>query len=110
MKFAGPEAETSKQKEQENEPSKSIEEENEPSESKIIENEPSKPIKEEVERKKPVKQENEQKKSGSKMAYATARAAVAAAALRRFLGKSKEEVAAIKVQTAFRRFLVMFFM
>nr|XP_043614077.1 protein IQ-DOMAIN 3-like [Erigeron canadensis] len=94
LKFAGQEAETSKQKEPENEPSKPIEEQNEP----------NKPIKE-VEKKKPVKQENEQKKGGSKMAYATARAAVAAAALRRFLGKSKEEVAAIKIQTAFRRYL-----
>ncbi|XP_071732889.1 uncharacterized protein [Rutidosis leptorrhynchoides] len=114
LKFAEPEAETSKLKEQENESNRPKEPENEPSKSTEPEDEPSKPTKEEIEQKKPAKQENEQnkpakqeneqKKIGSKMAYATSRAAVAAAAFRRFLGKSKEEVAAIKVQTAFRRF------
>ncbi|KVI04993.1 hypothetical protein Ccrd_016688 [Cynara cardunculus var. scolymus] len=67
--------------------------------------EPSKPKKPENEPSKPKKLENEQNKNSFK-----ARAAGAAAAFRRLLGKSKEEVAAIKVQTAFRRFLVMFYM
>ncbi|XP_024990480.1 protein IQ-DOMAIN 1-like [Cynara cardunculus var. scolymus] len=62
--------------------------------------EPSKPKKPENEPSKPKKLENEQNKNSFK-----ARAAGAAAAFRRLLGKSKEEVAAIKVQTAFRRFL-----
>ncbi|PWA75472.1 IQ motif, EF-hand binding site [Artemisia annua] len=93
VKFAEPEA------------SKTTELKNEPSKEREPENEPSKPIKPEVEQKNPVKQDNEPIKPSYSMAYATARAAVAAAAFRRFLGKSKEEVAAIKVQTAFRRFL-----
>lgn len=104
LKFAEPEAEPSKPKEPENEPTKPIEPEDEPSKPTIPENEPIKPIKQEIEQKKPAKTENEQKKPASTMAFATSRAAVAAAAFRRFLGKSKEEVAAIKVQTAFRRF------
>lgn len=120
LKFAEPEAgtsetrnpvesenEPSKPTEAENEPSKPNEPENEPSKPAKPENEPSKPVKPEIEQKKPAKPENEPSKPGITMAYATARAAVAAAAFRRFLGKSKEEVAAIKVQTAFRRFLVM---
>ncbi|PWA55784.1 IQ motif, EF-hand binding site [Artemisia annua] len=85
--------------------SKTTELENEPSKEREPENEPSKPTKPEVDQKNPVKQDNEPIKPSYSMAYATARAAVAAAAFRRFLGKSKEEVAAIKVQTAFRRFL-----
>ncbi|XP_076911027.1 protein IQ-DOMAIN 3-like [Bidens hawaiensis] len=84
IKFAEPQAE----------PSKPVE----------PEPEPSKPTKPEIEPKKPVKPDNEQSKPVHTMAYA-AKAAAAAASFRRFLGKSKEEVAAIKVQACFRRFL-----
>ncbi|KAK1415675.1 hypothetical protein QVD17_31460 [Tagetes erecta] len=91
-------AETSEPTQQENEPDKDTVPEHEP------QNEPIKPTKQEIEEKKPAKPENEPTKPGYTMAFATSRAAVAAAAFRRILGKSKEEVAAIKVQTAFRRF------
>ncbi|XP_076961025.1 protein IQ-DOMAIN 3-like [Bidens hawaiensis] len=67
-------------------------------------NEPSKPTKPEIEPKKPAKPDNEQSKPVHTMAYA-AKAAAAAAAFRWFLGKSKEEVAAIKVQACFRRYV-----
>ncbi|KAK1419620.1 hypothetical protein QVD17_28840 [Tagetes erecta] len=98
LKFSGTEAESSQPTKPDNEPSKP----NEP------ERNPIKPIKPENDPIKPTKPDIEQKKStkhAHTMAYATTRAAVAAAAIRRFLGKSKEEVAAIKVQTSFRRFL-----
>ncbi|KAI3816097.1 hypothetical protein L1987_15786 [Smallanthus sonchifolius] len=117
LKFE-PEAEPSEPTEQDNEPSKPIEPEHDPSKpieperdpSKTIEPErdPSTPTKPDNDPSKPTKPDIEQKKHakpGHTMAYTTARAAVAAAAFRRFLGKSKEEVAAIKVQAAFRQFL-----
>ncbi|KAI3695888.1 hypothetical protein L1987_78891 [Smallanthus sonchifolius] len=108
IKYAEPEAETSEPTEQENEPSKPIEPERDPSRPIEPEGNPSTPKKPDNDPSKPTKPDIEQKKhakTGHTMAYATAGAAVAAAAFRRFLGKSKEEVAAIKVQAAFRRFL-----
>ncbi|KAJ0775953.1 putative IQ motif, EF-hand binding protein [Helianthus annuus] len=74
--------------------------EHEPNEPAKPEDQLSKPTKPEVEPKKTTKPENEPSKPGY-----TSRVAVATAAFRRFLGKSKEDLAAIKVQTAFRRFL-----
>ncbi|KAK9059783.1 hypothetical protein SSX86_020487 [Deinandra increscens subsp. villosa] len=115
FKFAEPEAEPSETAEPVNESSKTTEPQHDPTKSteqepkankpKKPENDLSKATKPEVEQKKPTKSENEQSKPAHTIAYATARAAVAAKAFKRFLGKSKEEVAAIKVQTGFRRFL-----
>lgn len=60
--------------------------------------------------------ENEQSKQAYSVALATAVAAAHAAAevvrlssLSRYPGKSKEEIAAIKIQTAFRGYLVYMF-
>ncbi|KAL8218236.1 hypothetical protein R6Q57_021609 [Mikania cordata] len=104
-RFAEPKVETSEPTEQESVPSEPTEPEYEPNKPANAENEPSKPKKPEIVPKKPAKPDNEPSKPGYTMASATSRVAVAAAAFRRFLGKSKEEMAAIKVQTAFRRFL-----
>ncbi|KAF5794699.1 putative IQ motif, EF-hand binding protein [Helianthus annuus] len=94
-------AETSEPTEPESEQTEpTITPEPEPNEPAKPEDQPSKPTKPEVEPKKTTKPENEPSKPGY-----TSRVAVAAAAFRRFLGKSKEDIAAIKIQTAFRRFL-----
>ncbi|KAI3817684.1 hypothetical protein L1987_11481 [Smallanthus sonchifolius] len=97
LKFAEPQAETSEPAEPENKPSKDTLPEHEPHKPATPEDEPRKPTKIEFE-KKPTKSDYEPSKPGYTIASA-------AAAFRRFLGKSKEEVAVIKVQTAFRRFL-----
>ncbi|KAJ0725546.1 putative IQ motif, EF-hand binding protein [Helianthus annuus] len=98
LKFVEPGAETSG-------PTGPTEPEHERNKPTKPENDLSKPTKPMTEQKKPTKPENEQSKPAHTIGFATARAAAAAAAIRRFLGKSKEEVAAIKVQAAFRRFL-----
>ncbi|KAI3731027.1 hypothetical protein L1987_62210 [Smallanthus sonchifolius] len=98
LKFSEPQAETSEPTEPENEPSKDTIPEHVPDKHTTPEDEPRKPTKIETVQKKPTKPDYEPSKPGYTIASA-------AAVFRRFLGKSKEEVAAIKVQTAFRRFL-----
>ncbi|XP_023729486.1 protein IQ-DOMAIN 2 [Lactuca sativa] len=97
--------------EPENSPKKPAEPEiqpNKPTEPKIEPNKPTNPV---IEEKKPPKPEFEPPPKPPKPvnepvkpSFAYSRAAVAAAAFRRLLGKSKEDIAAIKIQTAFRRF------
>ncbi|KAD2392759.1 hypothetical protein E3N88_39736 [Mikania micrantha] len=105
FKFAESEAEPSEFLEPDDDPSKTSQPEYDPNKPIEPEHDPSKPTKLEIEQKKPTKPENEQSQPVHTISYATATAAAAAAAFRRFLGKSKEEVAAIRVQAAFRRFL-----
>ncbi|XP_076929207.1 protein IQ-DOMAIN 3-like [Bidens hawaiensis] len=82
--------------EQQGETSEPVELENETSNETIPEREPSRPTKAEDDPQiRPAKQPEIELKKPSRVA----------AAFRRILGKSKEELAAIKVQTAFRRFL-----
>ncbi|KAI3778286.1 hypothetical protein L2E82_07470 [Cichorium intybus] len=85
----------------ETEPSKPPQPVNEPAKPPKPVTEPVKPPKPVTEPVKPPKPVNEPVKPS----FAYSRAAVAAAAFRRLLGKSKEEIAAIKIQTSFRRFL-----
>ncbi|KAL8224109.1 hypothetical protein R6Q57_019584 [Mikania cordata] len=102
FKFAESEAEPSEFLEPDDDSSKTSQPKYEPNKPIEPEHDPSKPTKLEIEQKKPTKPENEQSKPVHTISYATA---TAVATFRRFLGKSKEEVAAIRVQAAFRRFL-----